>query len=226
MPFRVSVLDLTAAIVVLVVIALPDRSLRVVEAYQADRDQQRAIALYQARLAENAGDAEAAAVLSNLLIDAKQSDWAVQVAAEAAARNPDDPWRALLAVSMAHAERVEVDDAYKYAALALEQCRQAGSLSCPRHEEVRLNIYHGQLEAGAQSGIDPRVDPRGYEKAVFRTLRMIQFRGATPREDGDGTTNTDVGTDGSGAPAPAPTGEPAPPAVQPATPTATPTATP
>ena len=59
MPFKVSVLDITAAIVVLVVLALPDRSLQVVQAYETEGAQEREIALYQAKLASDPQDTEA-----------------------------------------------------------------------------------------------------------------------------------------------------------------------
>ena len=181
MPFRVSILDLTAAIVVLVVIILPDRSLQVSAAYEADPDQLREIALYQARMAADARDTQAAAELSERLVDVKQTDWGVRVASESAAVNPDTAWLPLLAVSMAHAERVEVSDAHKFAERSITECRKAGELICPPHEEARISIYYGQLDAGLKSGIDPRQDPDGYSKAVAPMLRMINnFRGATP----------------------------------------------
>ena len=178
MPFRVSILDLTAAIIVLVAIVLPERSSTVAVAFRATDEQQRAMALYQAQAAAAPDDAEAAARLSALLSDVGQTDWAIQVAGEAAARTSS--WRALLAVSLAHAERVEVQLAYRYAEQALEQCHQSGPEICPGHQEVRLAMYHDQLEAGVKSGIDPRLDPTGYENEVLRNTRMIHFRGATP----------------------------------------------
>lgn len=182
MPFRVSVLDLTVAVVVLVAIFLPDRGLHVVRAYEAESDTNHEIALYQSALAVEPHDGEAAARLSQLFIDVKQSDWAIQVAAAAVDDKRGDAWRALLAVSMAHAERVEVAQAHEFAERALSECRRSGREHCPVHEEARLAVYFDQLEAGAKSGIDPRVDPRGYEQAVFSKMRMIRFRGATPRD--------------------------------------------
>lgn len=207
MPFKVSVLDLTAAVVVLVAIFIPDRGLNVVPAYEAERDTHHEIALYQSILAAEPHDGQAAARLSQLFIDVKQSDWAIQVAASAVDDARNDAWRALLATSMAHAERVEVASAHEFAEKALTECRRSGRIHCPVHEEARLAVYFDQLEAGANSGIDPRVDPQGYEKAVFKRMRMINFRGATPRDvptpppAGDSASG---GTDGAGA-APTPT---------------------
>ena len=201
MPFRVSVLDLTAAVVVLVAIFLPDRGLNAVRAYETDRDTNHEIALQQAILAERPTDGEAAARLSELLIQVKQSDWAIQVAANAADEKRGDAWRALLATSLAHAERVEVAQAHEFAERALAECRRAGSTACPPHQETRLSVYFSQLDAGAKSGIDPRIDPSGYYQAVSNKTIMVRPLGATPRDipdsdtKNDGTDKTDDGAD-------------------------------
>ena len=117
MRFRVSILDLTAAIIVFVVIVLPDRSFSVSHAYtpEPEGDQLERIALYQARLAADPGDTVAAEKLAELLVEVDQEDWAVQVAGEASRHSEDSAWRALLAVSVAHINRFEVHQAYEYA---------------------------------------------------------------------------------------------------------------
>jgi hypothetical protein len=180
MRFRVSILDLTAAIMVLVVIVLPERSFNISHAYTAKDRQLEELALYQARLAADPGDAMAAEMLADLLIEVKQEDWAVQVAGEAATHSDTVAWRALLAVSMAHASRFEVHDAHGFASRALEECRKVGLDQCPGHERVRMSLYYDQLDAGVSSGIDPRIDPNGYQRAVLSRMRMIRVRGATP----------------------------------------------
>lgn len=202
MPFRVSVLDITAAIVVLVVLALPDRSLQVMQAYETEEAQEREIALYQATLASDPQDTEAAADLAERLVAVKQSDWAIRVASEAAAKNPDRSWHSLLAVSMAHAERVEVADAHKFAERALVECRKSGSSICPPHQEARISVYFKQLQTGLDSGIDPRVDPNGYAKAVAPMLRMIKFRGATPRDVEGSAPESGTAPESGATPAP------------------------
>lgn len=184
MPFRVGILDLTAAIIVLVVIALPQRSPNVADAYDANDDKLRAIALYQARLAADRGDAEAADKLAKLLTETGQTDWAVQVASEAAKHTDDLSWRALLAVSSAHAERIEVIEAHRFAKLALEACIRAGD-ACPSFQKTRMSVYYDQLDAGMKSGIDPRLNPAGYQRAVLGALRVIRFRGPTPDDQPD-----------------------------------------
>lgn len=197
MQFRLSILDLTAAIIVLVAILLPERSVTVSEAFAAGEDEERAIALYQARLALDPGDAEAAGMLSELLADVGQTDWAVQVAGESARHSETMSWRALLAVSAAHAERIEVHEAHRFAQAALEQCRKLGPELCPGHEEVRMAMYFGQLDAGVKSGIDPRHDPKGYQRAVLSRMRFVQVRGATPDTD-DADEGGDTGETGGG----------------------------
>ena len=182
MPFRVSIFDLTAAVIVLVVVILPPRDFTVSHAYVAGGGDLQEIARYQARLAVAPGDVEAASKLAEFMTDEGLSDWALQVAAEAARRSETESWRALLAVAIAHTERVEIGLAHKYAQLALAECTRLGPELCPRDQKVRISIYSNQLEVGVKSGIDPRLDPRAYERAVMQQMRIIRVRGATPDE--------------------------------------------
>lgn len=186
MRFRVSIMDLTVAIVVLVVLVLPGRSFSVGQAYEASDVQARDIALAQARLATNPGDADAAAKLARLLTTTGQTDWAVQVAAAAVKPAGIMGWRPLLAVSEAYIERRDVNDAHRFAQEALAACRTAGPGSCPVDIAVRMQIYFDQLQAGVSSGIDPRTSPREYEQAVMSRLRsgILRFNGA-PDEAGE-----------------------------------------
>lgn len=184
MPFRIGALDIAAAIVVFVVIVLPGRALQVNDAYSSDDDQLRAISLHQARLAADPGDAEAAAKLAESLTRAGQTDWAVQVAGEASRHSEMASWRAFLAISTAHAERIEVGPAYEFARKALEACAALGigPDGCPGPVHARLSVYTDQLQAGLASGIDPRLDPQGFQDAVLRAVIMVRVRGATPRD--------------------------------------------
>jgi hypothetical protein len=182
MRIRVGIFDLCAAIVVLAVILLPERSVTVGHAYEPEPGRLRDIALEQSRLAMTPGNSEAADRLARLLTDVGQTDWAIQVAGSAAKHSDRVSWRALLAVSTAHAERIEVADAHRYAQLALDACLAAGPEQCPVDERVRLSLYFGQLDVGVKSGIDPRVDPDGYWKAVAESMRIVRYRGAMPRD--------------------------------------------
>jgi hypothetical protein len=205
MRFRVSILDLTAAIIVLVVIVLPERSFSVSHAYATMDRQLDELALYQARLAANPGDAMAAEKLADLLIELDQEDWAVQVAGEAANHGDGTAWRALLAVSVAHASRFEVHHAHDFARRALEECRKVGLDQCPVHERVRMSVFYDQLDAGVSSGIDPRIDPKGYHRAVLSRMRMIRVRGGTPDvpEDSQGGAGQDEDKNPGSGPGPA-----------------------
>src|SRR5690606_21565189 len=139
-------------------------------------------ALEQSRLALTPGDSEAADRLARLLTDVGQTDWAIQVAGSAAKHSERVSWRALLAVSTAHAERIEVGDAHRFAKLALDACLAAGPERCPVDERVRISLYFDQLDAGVQSGIDPRVDPASYQRAVLAAMLSVRYRGSTPRD--------------------------------------------
>ncbi|MEM9491615.1 MAG: tetratricopeptide repeat protein [Myxococcota bacterium] len=196
MPFRIGVFDLTAIIILLTVILIPTRPSVIGEAYSASPDEQRAIAVYQARLAAQPGDAEAATKLAELLTETGQTDWAVQVASEAAKSGQDMSWQSLLAVSIAHAERIEVVPAQRYAQMAWDACQKVGHPTCPNPEQTRLSVYLQQLTAGVESGIDPRLDPRGYQRVVLRAVRMVRVRGAiddTPSPDDSDDKDGDSG---------------------------------
>jgi hypothetical protein len=182
MRFRVGILDLCATIVVLAVILLPERSVTVGHAYEPDPERLRAIALEQARLAIDPGNDEAADQLAQLLTDVGQTDWAVQVASAAAKSSERVSWRALLAVSTAHAERIEVTEAHRFAMLALDACLAAGPELCPADERERLSLYFSQLDAGVKSGFNPRIDPVGYHRAVLAAMRIVRFRGSTSEQ--------------------------------------------
>lgn len=183
MRFRVGIVDLCAAIVVLAVILLPERSVTVGHAYEAEPGRLREIALEQARLAMMPGNSEAADRLARLLTDVGQTDWAIQVAGSAAKHSDRVSWRALLAVSTTHAERIEVGDAHRFARLALDACLAAGPEQCPVDERVRISLYFDQLDAGVKSGIDPRLDPASYQRAVLAAMRIVRYRGSMQETD-------------------------------------------
>lgn len=191
MRFRVGLFDLCALVVVLVVLLLPERGVTVGYAYEPEPERARDIALEQARLAVDPGNSDAAERLARLLTRAGQTDWAIQVAGAAAKSGDRVSWRALLAVSTAHAERIEVAGAHRFAKLALDACLAAGPERCPSHERTRLSLYFDQLDAGLRSGIDPRIDPDGYHRAVVAAMRIVRFRDTSSRQGGAGPGERD-----------------------------------
>lgn len=165
---RVGVLDITAVIVVLVAILLPARAMDVVPAY--DPAVAREVEHYQARVVADPGDGAAVQDLADQLIRAQQNDWALRAAGDAANQTKASPtlWRALLAVSSVHAERIEIPEAYDYAKKALLACDRDDA-DCPQYERVRLQMYLRELEAGMDAihrGIDPAADPFAFRKAI------------------------------------------------------------
>lgn len=200
MRFRVGLLDLCALAVLLVVLLLPERGMSVGDAYEPEPERVRDIALEQARLAKEPGNSDAAERLARLLTRAGQTDWAIQVAGAAAKSGEQISWRALLAVSTAHAERIEVAGAHRFAKLALDACLAAGPERCPTHARMRLSLYFDQLDAGMRSGIDPRLDPEGYQRAVLAATPIVRYRGpalepgnAEPAEGDEDTRPRQVG---------------------------------
>jgi hypothetical protein len=181
--FRIGILDITAALVVLVVMLLPARSVTVRPAYGDDAERVREIELAQARLAADPGDGEAAYALVKHLLESGHTDWALRVAGNASGLDGGrGSWRALLAISAAHAQRIEIEDAARFAQRALEAC-QATEHDCPSYEEVRLQLYKQQLEAGLgaiERGVDPRRQPAEFREALETGLRAVRIEAAPP----------------------------------------------
>lgn len=182
MRFRVGILDVTAALIVLVVMLLPARSVKVRSAYADEGGELvREIALAQARLATDPQDGEAAYAMVKHLLRAGQTDWALRVAGNAAQLEGRGSWRALLAISATHAQRIEIEDAARFAERALEAC-QAGP-DCPPYEEVRLQLYNQQLAAGVRAieqGLDPRSQPAEFYEALQVGLRAVRIESGGP----------------------------------------------
>jgi hypothetical protein len=175
---RIGIADITAAVVVAVVLFLPARSSDVVAAYPDPAS--REIELAQAAVAADPADGAAVERLVDRLIVAGQLDWALRVAG-AGARFETSPshWRALLAVSSVHAERIEIPDAYQWANKAVLAC-DADAADCAPHERVRLEIYVKELAAGVdaiRSGIDPSADPFAFRKAIDTAYPRARLRG-------------------------------------------------
>lgn len=186
MKLRVGPLDIAAVAVVLVVLFLPPRGLTVDSAYARVPDGERArvelgIAAAQARLLRDPADGAAAQDLAEILNDRSvgQPDQARRVAGEAASHVASPTrWRALLALSWAHAERLEIRLAKDVADQALAAC-EASPASCPTHERSRVEFYRDELAAGVDAiarGIDPRTDPAGFRRELLRAHPTSTFR--------------------------------------------------
>ena len=138
------------------------------------------------------------------LDEANMKDWAIDVAVAAAERAKDSPsrWRALLAASVAYVDRLDVVPGLDYANRALNACEaaqqkgtDAGSPGpCPSWEEVRMQLYQRNLDAGVKSGIDPRHDPRGFRKAGESALRQIHLGGHDKERTGSAGSGAGSGS--------------------------------
>ncbi len=209
MRLRFGIADITAIAVVLLVVVLEliGRNKAVAHLYMFDQPgdasgPQQDLALandigrLEARLAVNPGDGEAAEQLANRLAKAGQTDWALRAVgtvAESGERRPER-WRALLALSGVHAERIDIPNAYQKAREAQQECDRErnrlindgkdGNLSaCPDYEQVRLQVYVTELEVGLDAirrGIDPALDPFEFRRAIDRANPRAKLRGPSP----------------------------------------------
>ena len=137
------------------------------------------------------GDGAAIEDFTRKLGEAGLKDWAVESAVRMSDRAKDSPtrWRALIAASVAFTEKLEVVPALDYANRALAACemtreQEAARVAkgekiavslCPSWEEIRMRLYQSHLDAGVKSGIDPRVDPKGFRAAGENALRHIRI---------------------------------------------------
>ncbi len=173
---RIGLLDIAAVVVLVVLIVLPASGRSIQPLYVHDRASLGPqIAEAQADLARHPDDAVTASHLSDLLTRARQTDWAVRVAARASAVPSSQRWRAQVAASAAQADRVEFGPALEWAQRAIATCDEPGS-DCPDFERGRLEMYVNALRAGWDSGIDPRTNPQGFQDAVRRTAPLIKLQ--------------------------------------------------
>lgn len=164
MPFNVGIVDLVAVVLVVVAIALPQRDTAVHHTFDEKVSNQ--LSTYQTQLAVDPGDGEAASNMALLLLRERESDWALRVAERAsAAEKTTTRWRALWALSSVHGARYDIASALQGAEAALKSCQDKTQV-CAEHQQIRLQIWVGQLAKGLSSGIDPKVSPKRFRAAM------------------------------------------------------------
>jgi len=183
--FRVGLFDVGAAVLVLIVIVMPGRDLHVGSGYRYVPPEELSgltveVAQAQAEELESPTDGAAAAKLAELLgvRPVSQHDQALRLAGAAARRaTPSTRWRALLALSSVHADRIDIKEALDYGEQALAACN--AEASCPDHEKVRLRLYVEQLQAGMQAiaqGTDPHLEPDKFRREVSKIHPTTTYR--------------------------------------------------
>jgi hypothetical protein len=171
----VGLLDIVAAgaLAVALLMPSPSRPIRPLYGKEAVSLAPR-IAEAQARVALDPEDGTAAAALADLLVLARQTDWAIRAAVRAAPSESPDAWRAMVAASAAHVDRYEIRQGLEWAEKALAACEKDGA-ACADHERARLSLYAGALRAAFDSRIDPRRNPDGFTDAVQRAVPLIRL---------------------------------------------------
>ncbi len=172
---RWGLLDIAAAGAFVLVLVLPSPSRPIRPQYPgALAALSPAIAEAQAQVARAPDDAAAAARLADVLVRARQTDWAIRAGARAAQSSSPERWRALVAVSAAHIDRLEIGLGYEWAKKALAACDETGA-DCPGFERTRLEMYTSALEAVHASGADPKRNPNGLIEAAQRAVPLIRL---------------------------------------------------
>jgi len=184
LPRNVGLVDLAVATVVFVLVVLPGREMYTSSVFKGDDAAQFAVALAEARTLAEPSNGAYVADFARQLGEAGHVDWAIEVAVDGASRAASSPteWRAQLAASIAYVDRLQVEPALDYANRALTACRAMRD-GCPTWEEVRMKLYQEHLHAGVSSGIDPRVDPKGFRAAGESALRSIRLKSSERERD-------------------------------------------
>lgn len=173
---RIGIVDLAVVTVIFGIAVLPPREMYASAAIPGDESTRFGLALAEARTIAHPTDGALLTDFARRLGDANQKDWAIEASIEGAnaAKGSPTEWKALLAASVAYVDAIEVVPALDFANRALTTCRgMAGG--CPSWEDVRMSIYQQHLDAGIKSGIDPKLDPKGFREAGESALRTIRL---------------------------------------------------
>ncbi len=170
---RIGILDIAALVIVLCALFLPRGSSRVEGAYDRIRDGNpreitKSLADLEGRLAADNNNQRSAEELARQLEAIGQHDQALRVAGAALSIGGPSSWRALRAISYAHAERLELEPALQYAERAIRTCEQAAN-DCDPQDQIRLRLYHDELEVGVKAekeGIDPVKQPDRFRQRI------------------------------------------------------------
>jgi hypothetical protein len=179
LPRFLGIVDLGIIIVVLVALVLPAREMYASAAMKGEPLDHFALSAAEAGTIAHPDDGARVADLARRLGDAGFKDWAIEASVDGSerAKGSASRWRALLAASVAYVDRIDVIPALDYANRAMAACEVArDSGGCPSWEEVRMRLYHQQLDAGVKSGIDPRRDPKGFRRAAEKDQLFIRLK--------------------------------------------------
>jgi hypothetical protein len=184
-PLRVGLVDVGIATILAVAVLLPPREMYASAAIKGSDAEQFAIGLAEARTIARPNDGQAVEDLARKLGEAGMKDWAVEAAHGASDRAKDSPsrWRALLATSVAYVDLLDVVPGLDYANRAIAACDaardQGDQTACPSWEEIRMQLYQQNLDAGVKSGIDPKQGPKAIaafrraSEAALREIRLV-----------------------------------------------------
>jgi hypothetical protein len=171
---RVGLLDIAAAGALAAALILPSPSRDVKPLFMLDTSLAPALADAQADAWRHRADGRAIARLSDLLVRARQTDWAIRAAVAGADEVSPSAWRAMVAASAAHADRAEYTPAFDWADRALAACVAPGS-DCAEDERTRLGVYVAALKAAVQSGADPYHNAKAFDDAIKTAVPLIRL---------------------------------------------------
>jgi hypothetical protein len=180
MSWRLGMLDVSAIMVLLVILFMPPPTMTVIGAFDhrakgdKPRDVQKELTLagdLQTQLWKDPGNGEIADKLAAQMSDLGRFDMAFRIGGKSASIPGPSNWRALVAVSDAYAESRDISACFRWADKALSACHESGTDACPAHEEVRLRLHVEQLRIGVglkDRGFDPKIDPNGFRRELSK----------------------------------------------------------
>jgi hypothetical protein len=173
-------LDVSAIVVLLVILFMPPPSMHAIGAYDhrakgdKPRDVQAELRIaseLQVQLLADPGNGALAEKFASQMSDLGRFDMAFRIGGSSASIKDPSNWRALAAVSDAFAESRDISECFSWADKALSACQAAGDEACPPHEAVRLRLHVEQLRIGVglkDKGFDPKFDPDGFRKELSK----------------------------------------------------------
>ncbi len=173
-------LDVSAIVVLLVILFMPPPTMTVMGAFDhrakgdKARDVPKELALageLQMQLWNEPANGKIADEFAAQMRDLGRFDMAFRIGGSSASIPDPSNWRALASVSDAYAESRDISEAFAWADKALSACRESGSEACPAHEELPLRLHVDQLRIGVglkDEGFDPKFDPDGFRRELSK----------------------------------------------------------
>ncbi|HEY3357386.1 MAG TPA: hypothetical protein VGQ83_29315 [Polyangia bacterium] len=167
--------DLFALAALALVILLPRPGVEVKAAVaRLDPKTEQRMAELQAALLGKPDDVETAVELSEIYRASMRPEWALATLGPFRTKAPDD-YRIFSGIAFAHAERLELDAAYRTMAQAIRLCESGKGPTCGAAADARMRMIQTGLKRVADQKLDPKLQPAAVQEIMFQTLRQTKI---------------------------------------------------